>query len=661
MTGRRVGKEKAKHLAENTEYLNCGICLNRVVKPKFVNCEHSFCEDCLIEHTPAEATKVVCPKCGTETPFPDPEIGLTSIPTNPYVQEILHEYTQHIRFLSEIDPGIQKCEACDSGDSAVACCLVCEEYLCNDCEESHKKLTPMRGHNIEQLDWVPHLEIKTRTPECTTHDGRPAIFSCSCCNKRICIECVGIDYKPEEVENCKKCHRKIEFVKQANLDSKLAVASGGRQHEYVEDDGGVPPDPIQSAVTDSDLRKITCDVDLDDLKEGLVERAQEEITRVECEEKELLAEISAFENRELMTIRRYKDKQRVRALKCKQILSITHGLMTINCPSLVVTVHPRLMPLLDKCSDMNGGSFEEELDVLTFTPDEMRLADTSKLIGRVDCLMTFQSQWGRDGKPGKEQFDWGHGIAVYPSGDIAVCDREAKRIIIYSRAGEVQFEVISPPEKSKHCVNTPCDVAITSDAFLLMVDGSKLVKIFDDKGFFLRAFNTQGPHETPDASVSLCGVAVDDKDRIAVADCGRCAITLHYSDGTLIKQIRCKCHPGFIAINSSYQILISAYPLGKVEVMDYDGNLLFWFNVMIEGRRHKIGGIIVDTQDNMWIGVYDHLEPQQDEKAGSVHVYTPEGLYLGCVARRLHKPVGIAFTKEGDLAVVDYHRIRIFD
>ncbi len=609
MTTRKVGRERAKDLAENTDVLNCGLCLNHLKKPKFLNCEHSYCEQCLISITSPHATSVVCPKCDTETPYPEPEKGLGSIPTNPYIQDILNEYYYHMKYLYQIDPSIQKCESCDSGDRAVACCLTCEEYLCTECETAHKKLNPVRGHNVEQIDWVPYTEMKLKTQECNTHPGRAAIFSCSCCNKRICIECVGINYEPEEVENYKNCHRKIEHQNQTNLDSKLEVANSITRKRNQEEDGGVPPDPVHSAVSESDLRKIMLsDMDLDDMKAALSKRAQEQINRVEKEERELVDEINVFEMKHLMIIRRYKDKNRARALKCLQILSIARNLANLDCHYVVVSLHQRLVPLLQKCRVLDFNSFEEDVDILSLKPDEMRLVDPSKLIGRVDCLMTFQAQWGADGKPCKRQLNWGHGIAVYPSGDVAICDRSGRRVIIYTCTGQVQYDLMSPPEKSKHRLNTPCDAAVTSNGFLLVVDCSNRVKIFDEKGLFLRAFITQSPHETPEENVSLVSVAVDDRDRIAVADYGRSLITLHYKDGVLIRQIRCKCRPGFITINSQYQILISAYPHGKVEVMDYEGNLLFWMNVMIEGRKHKIGGIMVDTQNNIWVGVHDSME-----------------------------------------------------
>ena len=604
---KQVSSETARNIARNTDYLDCGICLERLKKPKFLNCEHSYCEACLIGCTPADANKVVCPKCATETPFPDHDIGVASIPTNPFIEDILHEYTQQMKFLHHKDPSITKCEACERGNRAIACCLVCEEYLCYDCEEAHKKLSPQRAHNVERLYWVSKLDIKPKTPECNTHPGRPAIFSCSCCNKRICIQCVGIDYKPEEVENCERCHRKIEDWNSSNLKTKLAIASGDKTQ--VDEDGGIPPDPIRSAVTESDLRKITnADVDLSELQEALVKRTQEQIKRVEDEEKDLMTEINALENKELQSIRRYKEIQRVRALKCKQIITIVRNLIASDYSYLIVTMYRRIFPIMKKCRDLGEKMLTEDIELLKFSTDELKLVEPSKLIGRVDCLMSFQKQWGRDGQSGKEKFEWGHGIAMYPSGDIVVCDRNAKQVITYSQAGEVQFEVISPPKSSKYCFCDPCDVAITSDSFLLLVDRSNFVKIFDEGGRFFRAFNSQSPEENPDPNISLCGIAVDDKDRIAVADGPRKMITLHFNDGVLIHRFRTKCTPGFLAINSQHQILVSGYPLGKVEVLDYEGDLLFWFNCMIEGRRLMIGDIIVDTQDNIWIGMYDPLE-----------------------------------------------------
>ena len=130
--------ETARRLCDKPE---CPICMEVYRDPRFLPCGHTFCRQCV-----GELRKLNCPLCRKR--FRLPANGVGYLPKNFALLELLET--------KELPSGLGCCEAC-SGDvvkAATVYCVECEQKLCRDCEEYHKKFSVTRRHKIVDVNAI---------------------------------------------------------------------------------------------------------------------------------------------------------------------------------------------------------------------------------------------------------------------------------------------------------------------------------------------------------------------------------------------------------------------------------------------------------------------------------------------------------------------------
>jgi len=106
--------------------------------PRVLPCGHTFCRQCI-----GAIGILVCPLC--REGFRLTANGVGDLPKNFALLELLET--------KELPSG---CEAC-SGDvvkAATIYCVQCEQKLCRDCEEYHKKFSVTRRHIIVDVNAI---------------------------------------------------------------------------------------------------------------------------------------------------------------------------------------------------------------------------------------------------------------------------------------------------------------------------------------------------------------------------------------------------------------------------------------------------------------------------------------------------------------------------
>ena len=88
-------KETSQILAELTDELQCAICNDQLKKPKYLQCHHSFCEECLqqLAKTPTGRRQrdIVCPLCREKSRIP--RKGVAGFKTNVMALNLLDKIT----------------------------------------------------------------------------------------------------------------------------------------------------------------------------------------------------------------------------------------------------------------------------------------------------------------------------------------------------------------------------------------------------------------------------------------------------------------------------------------------------------------------------------------------------------------------------------------
>ena len=125
-----------KQLDDITE---CPVCKEVYRDPRVLPCRHSFCRSCI------EALRnLACPLC--RTPFTLPN-GADDLPKNFEVNFL------QIKKLSRVQ---SSCEACGGVEAtemkaATVYCVECQQKLCQECKEHHKKFEVTRRHKTVEL------------------------------------------------------------------------------------------------------------------------------------------------------------------------------------------------------------------------------------------------------------------------------------------------------------------------------------------------------------------------------------------------------------------------------------------------------------------------------------------------------------------------------
>ena len=157
--------------------------------PRLLSCLHSFCKTCLTDLVNSINTTIMCPTCYEPTLLPN-NSGVDNLPCNlRLVHEI--EATTIIAKANSSTPIV--CEGCMSDPPpAVAYCVDCEEFICNDCEDIHKRKRKLFHHellNINHLN-ISSLLTKTKPSFCPRHPKEPLDLYCQVCLTITCRLCL---------------------------------------------------------------------------------------------------------------------------------------------------------------------------------------------------------------------------------------------------------------------------------------------------------------------------------------------------------------------------------------------------------------------------------------------------------------------------------------
>ena len=163
--------------------------------PKTIPCLHTFCKRCIEERRE-------CPSCQA----PLPRDGVASIPTNFSISRLVEIYGKR----NECRQGLMmKCGKCEEDAPAITWCLDCdcEQALCRDCNELHRKWKVFKRHKTVPIDeflQTPKQPLATPDSEkaehCESHTKQTLDLYCKTCNSLICRDCTLKDHPREKHE-----------------------------------------------------------------------------------------------------------------------------------------------------------------------------------------------------------------------------------------------------------------------------------------------------------------------------------------------------------------------------------------------------------------------------------------------------------------------------
>ncbi|XP_078579824.1 E3 ubiquitin-protein ligase TRIM45-like [Branchiostoma floridae x Branchiostoma japonicum] len=196
------------------DFLECTICLEPFKDPKILPCLHTFCKSCLEQvvlqiDEPLDSSsdddddvevkdRFPCPTCRTETVLPGG--GVAGLKNNFFVLSLRDTVDTRNSLVSKEDDKVP-CDNCEV-NVANQGCVVCEEFLCEDCARVHRRAKRTRDHDVigvaelkEMLLTKPSSVKSTPLPMCSKHGDEKLKFYCETCKHPICRDCTVLQHK----------------------------------------------------------------------------------------------------------------------------------------------------------------------------------------------------------------------------------------------------------------------------------------------------------------------------------------------------------------------------------------------------------------------------------------------------------------------------------
>ena len=182
-----------KTLLDNLhEEVSCSVCMTTFTDPKILPCLHSFCLHCLNEilRTSGLYDIFPCPECRKEVQVPGSG-KLKDLPTNFRMNSLLD-----VLAIKECHTAGVKCGNCDKSSRHSSYCFQCCAFWCDECITAHNLIKANKEHRVLALKDFEDQDIEDvlkRPVFCQQkhHEKEELKFFCNNCDVAICNLCVA--------------------------------------------------------------------------------------------------------------------------------------------------------------------------------------------------------------------------------------------------------------------------------------------------------------------------------------------------------------------------------------------------------------------------------------------------------------------------------------
>ena len=233
-----------KTLLDNLhEEVSCSVCMTTFTEPKILPCLHTFCLHCLngILRTSGRHDIIPCPECRREVQVPSSG-NLKDLPTNFRINSLLD-----VLAIKECHTAGVKCANCDKSSKHSSYCFQCCAFWCDECITAHNLIKANKEHRVLALKDFEDQDIEDvlkRPVFCQQkhHEKEELKFFCKNCDVAICNLCVATIHDGhakivlEEAASERKIQVKsvIETQKKSIEQKKNVIADLERQCNHIE-------------------------------------------------------------------------------------------------------------------------------------------------------------------------------------------------------------------------------------------------------------------------------------------------------------------------------------------------------------------------------------------------------------------------------------------
>ena len=282
------------------EEVSCPVCMTKFTDPKQLPCLHSFCLHCLqrIQQTSGIRETISCPECRKNFRIPG-DGDLNSLPTNFRINSLLD-----VLAIKECDTSGVKCGNCDKRSEQSCYCFQCCSFWCDDCISLHNGMKANKEHHalaLKDFQDQDFENILKRPTFCgrVGHEKKELEFFCMSCEVAICYSCSATLHEahPKIVVDEGAKERRMQVVSAIEIEEQILLQKINKIIKLQDD-------------------CVSIKAQLDSEKQNAQQFANKMITAIETHKNEI---ILALENKGNELLERLEIKQREEEDQAKAI------------------------------------------------------------------------------------------------------------------------------------------------------------------------------------------------------------------------------------------------------------------------------------------------------------------------------------------------------
>ena len=172
------------------EEVSCSVCMSPFTDPKILPCFHTFCLHCLneLQRTSGKHGEITCPECRRK--FQVPGSGYPKdLPANFRMNSLLD-----VMAIQKCNVAGVKCGNCDKTSAQSFYCFNCCAFWCDDCIAAHNIIRANKDHRVLAIKEFQDQDIEDvlkRPVFCQIehHESEELKFFCKNCENAICNTC----------------------------------------------------------------------------------------------------------------------------------------------------------------------------------------------------------------------------------------------------------------------------------------------------------------------------------------------------------------------------------------------------------------------------------------------------------------------------------------
>ena len=283
------------------EEVSCSVCMSTFTDPKILPCFHTFCLHCLneLQRTSGKHGEITCPECRRK--FQVPGSGYPKdLPANFRMNSLLD-----VMAIQKCNVSGVKCGNCEKRSAESFYCFQCCAFWCEDCSAAHNLIKANKTHRVLAIRDFQDKDIENvlkRAVYCQKkhHEKEELKFFCKQCEVSICNTCVVTFHEGhdkvllQDAANEKKLSLESAIESQKEKVLQMRNLISGLQNEYIKIQGQVTYIRKSSQSFVDNLIKVVEEKKMEILKK-VENKANESFERLAVQQSQVENEIQLIE------------------------------------------------------------------------------------------------------------------------------------------------------------------------------------------------------------------------------------------------------------------------------------------------------------------------------------------------------------------------------